>query len=405
MPGSDKESTPEPTTASVDPVWRLAALMPRRFRALVIFAAFTGLRWGELVALRVRYVDLDTGVVHVVRKLLSCRTANGFRAGRSQMPVSAQWPCPALGAGGGGARAPSRDPAERSGGPDLQWAEGGGVAAKQLPSISALARTRGRGRTACGRRREHHCLRHIGRPRDGNQGSRHHRDGRDRSDHQLTRGAEDRVRDEGMRNGIRSELHRDPGDGRVPEGLGYRQCCHHAPGSRSGRNWRRSHRSEPAIAGTQRGSSRGVPQSHQHEAGRRSIWPSRSICASNLYARPQLWTPHGQAHDDELRRVWLSTSYRATPVAGTAAPPVKGQPDKNRSKPRASGTHHTRGTGQSAEGFVTLRSEDRDSTRRVPTVWDALFGCVRAARVQVETAHRRLVTRERMAVLCRGSND
>jgi integrase len=36
-------------------VWRLAALMPRRFRALVIFAAFTGLRWGELVALRARY--------------------------------------------------------------------------------------------------------------------------------------------------------------------------------------------------------------------------------------------------------------------------------------------------------------------------------------------------------------
>jgi integrase len=26
--------------------------MPPRFRALVIFAAFTGLRWGELVALR-----------------------------------------------------------------------------------------------------------------------------------------------------------------------------------------------------------------------------------------------------------------------------------------------------------------------------------------------------------------
>jgi hypothetical protein len=59
----------------------------------------------------------------------------------------------------------------------------------------------------------------------------------------------------------------------------------------------------------------------------------------------------------------------------------------------------------SAQGFVTLRSEDRDSTCRPPTVWDALFGCVRAARVRVEAAYRRLVTRERMAVLCRGSND
>jgi hypothetical protein len=57
------------------------------------------------------------------------------------------------------------------------------------------------------------------------------------------------------------------------------------------------------------------------------------------------------------------------------------------------------------QGFVTLRSEDRDSTCRPPTTWDALFGCVRAARVRVETAYRRSVTRERMAVLCRGSND
>jgi excisionase family DNA binding protein len=64
----DKEPTSERPTASVDQVWRLAALMPRRLRAQVIFAAFTGLRWGELVALRARDVDLDTGVVHLVRK-------------------------------------------------------------------------------------------------------------------------------------------------------------------------------------------------------------------------------------------------------------------------------------------------------------------------------------------------
>jgi integrase len=51
--------------------------MPRRFRALVIFAAFTGLRWGELVALRVRDVDLDTGVVRVVRKFAELQ--NGER--------------------------------------------------------------------------------------------------------------------------------------------------------------------------------------------------------------------------------------------------------------------------------------------------------------------------------------
>jgi integrase len=77
MRGFDKEPTSERPTASVDQVWRLAALMPRRFRALVIFAAFTGLRWCELVALRVRDVDLDTGVVHVVRKFAELQ--NGER--------------------------------------------------------------------------------------------------------------------------------------------------------------------------------------------------------------------------------------------------------------------------------------------------------------------------------------
>jgi integrase len=77
MRGFDKEPTSERPTAYVDPVWRLAALMPRRFRALVIFAAFTGLRWGELVALRVRDVDLDTEVVNVVRKFAELQ--NGER--------------------------------------------------------------------------------------------------------------------------------------------------------------------------------------------------------------------------------------------------------------------------------------------------------------------------------------
>jgi integrase len=65
--GFHKEPTPERPTASVDPVWRPAALRPHRFRALVIFAAFTSRRWSELMALRVQDVDLDTGVVHVVR--------------------------------------------------------------------------------------------------------------------------------------------------------------------------------------------------------------------------------------------------------------------------------------------------------------------------------------------------
>ena len=42
--GVYKEPTPERPMSSVDPVWRPAALRPRRFRALVIFAAFTSRR-------------------------------------------------------------------------------------------------------------------------------------------------------------------------------------------------------------------------------------------------------------------------------------------------------------------------------------------------------------------------
>ena len=81
----------------------------------------------------------------------------------------------------------------------------------RLPSRSGAARPTintipAQSRCRC---REQHCLRHIGRPESGDQGSRHHRDGRNRSDHQLTRTAEDRVRDEGKWNGVQPEFHRD----------------------------------------------------------------------------------------------------------------------------------------------------------------------------------------------------
>jgi hypothetical protein len=84
----DKEPTSERPTASVDQVWRLAALMPPQLPALVIFAAFTGLRWGELVALRVRVLILTPQWCTSCESSLNCGTANGFRTGRSQIPGS-----------------------------------------------------------------------------------------------------------------------------------------------------------------------------------------------------------------------------------------------------------------------------------------------------------------------------
>jgi integrase len=50
-------------------VYALAGRMPERFRVLVLAAAFTGLRWGELIALRRYDVDLTHRVLHVRRRL------------------------------------------------------------------------------------------------------------------------------------------------------------------------------------------------------------------------------------------------------------------------------------------------------------------------------------------------
>jgi integrase len=43
---------------SVDEIRYLADAIDPRFRALILMAGFTGLRWGELVGLRVEHLDL-----------------------------------------------------------------------------------------------------------------------------------------------------------------------------------------------------------------------------------------------------------------------------------------------------------------------------------------------------------
>ena len=51
----------------------LSELVAPRFRALVLLAAFTGLRWGELVAVRRCDLDLDAGTVRISRKFAELR--------------------------------------------------------------------------------------------------------------------------------------------------------------------------------------------------------------------------------------------------------------------------------------------------------------------------------------------
>ena len=69
MKGYDRYHTPERPVASVAQVFELADSMPPRFSALVVFAAFSGLRWGELAEVRRKDIDLDGGVFRVTRKL------------------------------------------------------------------------------------------------------------------------------------------------------------------------------------------------------------------------------------------------------------------------------------------------------------------------------------------------
>jgi integrase len=67
--GAGEYRTTERPTATISQVYALAERMPSRYRALVLAAAFTGLRWGELIALRRCDVDLSAGVLHVRRRL------------------------------------------------------------------------------------------------------------------------------------------------------------------------------------------------------------------------------------------------------------------------------------------------------------------------------------------------
>lgn len=63
--GAGREVTAERSVVSVEQVYRVAAAIERRWRALVLLAAFGGLRWGELAGLRRGRLDLKAGTVQV----------------------------------------------------------------------------------------------------------------------------------------------------------------------------------------------------------------------------------------------------------------------------------------------------------------------------------------------------
>jgi integrase len=63
--GAGVEHAREMRHVSVPELLRLAGLAPDRYRAMVLLAGFGGLRWGELVGLRRRHVDLAHATVTV----------------------------------------------------------------------------------------------------------------------------------------------------------------------------------------------------------------------------------------------------------------------------------------------------------------------------------------------------
>ena len=69
--GAGSERTAERPTITVEQVYEIADAVRPWFRALVLMAAFTGLRWGELLALRRRHVVLDGGALVRVRTSLA----------------------------------------------------------------------------------------------------------------------------------------------------------------------------------------------------------------------------------------------------------------------------------------------------------------------------------------------
>ena len=67
--GAGQDRSPERPVLSVREVIALVEVMPERYRALVLLAAFGSLRWGELAALRRCDVEAEQGTVRVERSL------------------------------------------------------------------------------------------------------------------------------------------------------------------------------------------------------------------------------------------------------------------------------------------------------------------------------------------------
>jgi integrase len=67
--GADQDNSPERPTVTIGEVYAIADAIKPWWRALVLMAAFSSLRWGELIALRQRHLELEQGLVTVKARL------------------------------------------------------------------------------------------------------------------------------------------------------------------------------------------------------------------------------------------------------------------------------------------------------------------------------------------------
>jgi integrase len=67
--GASVEKSPERPVLSIRQVSDLAEAIDPRYQALVLLAVFGSVRWGELAALRRYDIDLEAGIVRVVRQV------------------------------------------------------------------------------------------------------------------------------------------------------------------------------------------------------------------------------------------------------------------------------------------------------------------------------------------------
>jgi integrase len=78
--GAGQEASPERPILTISQVFHLADVIDARYRALILLAGFTSLRWGELAALTRSDVDLTARTVRVTRQLAEAR-GSGFTFG------------------------------------------------------------------------------------------------------------------------------------------------------------------------------------------------------------------------------------------------------------------------------------------------------------------------------------